>query len=246
MKITNVVLLTLSVLFSTLVVATAQTGVVPASADDVVARMLNLEAQRQAQLNGYTATRHYVAVNRQRKAEMVVAVNCGADGVKQFTILSEEGSHAIRKHAFYKMLKEESDASRGDSRESTRITPANYQFQMAGNDIIDGRQMYVLQITPKEDQKYLIHGKIWVDAADYSIVRIEGRPARNPSFWVRGVQFVRTYQKVGSFWLPASTYSVSQVRIFGESELTIENSGYSLNPPANRTTKTEYQARITQ
>jgi len=77
-------------------------------------------------------------------------------------------------------------------------------------------------------------------------VRIEGRPARNPSFWVRGVQFVRTYQKVGSFWLPASTYSVSQVRIFGESELTIENSGYSLNPPANRTTKTEYQARITQ
>jgi len=159
MKITNVVLLTLSVLFSTLVVATAQTGVVPASADDVVARMLNLEAQRQAQLNGYTATRHYVAVNRQRKAEMVVAVNCGADGVKQFTILSEEGSHAIRKHAFYKMLKEESDASRGDSRESTRITPANYQFQMAGNDIIDGRQMYVLRIRRKKTRNISSMGR---------------------------------------------------------------------------------------
>src|SRR5262249_59507612 len=100
MKITNVVLLTLSVLFSTLVVATAQTGVVSASADDVVARMLNLEAQRQAQLNGYTATRHYVAVNRQRKAEMVVAGKFWAARGKQITTFFPEGLSSIPQHPF--------------------------------------------------------------------------------------------------------------------------------------------------
>jgi hypothetical protein len=216
------------------------------TADDVVAKMIQLDAQRQALLNGYTATRHYVAVNKHRKAEMLVGVNCTGDGVKQFTILSEEGSHGIRKHVFYKMLREETEASRRNTRNTTRITPTNYGFQLTGDDVIDGRRAYVLQVTPREDNKYLIDGRIWVDATDYSIVRIEGRPARNPSFWTRSVHFVHTYQRVGPFWLAASTHSVSEIRIFGTGELMIENSGYVLNPVGNRATEANYGARVAQ
>jgi len=97
----------LLVVLSTMVVATAQAhqGDVPPSADDVVAKMAQLDAERQTQLAGYRATRHYVAVNKQRRAEMVVVVTCASDGTQQFTIQSEEGSHAIRKHVFYKMLR---------------------------------------------------------------------------------------------------------------------------------------------
>ena len=89
-------------------------------------------------------------------------------------------------------------------------------------------------------------GKIWVDANDYSIVRIEGRPARNPSFWVRNVHFVHTYQKVGSFWFASATHTKSEIRIFGSSELTIENSGYTLNPPIDHITEADRQARLIQ
>jgi hypothetical protein len=142
------------------------------------------------------------------------------------------------------MLKEETEASRRGTRNSTRITPANYEFRLTGNDIVDGRPAYVLQVTPKEENKYLIDGMIWVDATDYSIVRIEGRPARNPSFWTRSVHFVHTYQKVGPFWFAASTHSVSQIRVFGDAELTIKNSGYTLNTPGNRTPEADYQARL--
>ena len=102
----------------------------------------------------------------------------------------------------------------------------------------------MLRVTPKAENKYLIDGKIWVDATDYSIVRIEGRPARNPSFWTRSVHFVHTYQKVGPFWLAASTESVSEIRIFGTAELTIENSGYTLNPPYILTTDIDREARL--
>lgn|SRR5262249_20468880 len=236
----------LLVVLSTMVVATAQApeGGTSPSADDVLAKMSQLDVERQTQLTGYRAIRHYVAVNKQRRAEMVVVVTCSSDGTQQFTIQSEEGSHAIRKHVFYKMLKAESEASHGPTRESARITPANYKFQMTGKEVIEGRPAYILQVRPKHDDKYLIDGKIWVDAADYSIVRIEGKPARSPSFWVRGVHFVRTYRKVGPFWLAASTRSVSQVFIFGDSELTIENSDYILNPPLNRATKPGYEARL--
>jgi Outer membrane lipoprotein-sorting protein len=191
--------------------------------------MLERDAQRQAQLRGYTAIRHYSAVNGQHKAEMTVKVVCADDGAKQFSILSEDGSHAIRRFVFYKMLKEEADGSRRENRNATSITPANYEFQLTGSDVVDGRPTYVLQLTPKGKNKYLVEGKIWVDAADYSIVQIEGRPAHNLSFWTRSVHFVYKYQKVGPFWLASRSHSVNDIRFFGPSELTIENSDYRLN-----------------
>jgi hypothetical protein len=235
---------TLLIVLSVSAVGAAQTGDALPTADDVVAKMIHLDDQRHAQLRGYTATRRYVAVNKHRRAEMLVRVACASDGVKQFTIVSEDGSHYIRRHVFYKMLNEEAAASRQGTRQSTRITPANYDFEVIGPDSVDGRPAYVLSVSPKAENKYLIEGEIWVDATDYSIVRIEGRPARNPSFWTRSVHFVHTYQKVGPFWLAASTDSVSEIRIFGTAELMIENSGYTLNPPDMQTADTDTEARL--
>jgi hypothetical protein len=48
---------------------------------------------------------------------------------------------------------------------------------------------------PKNRKQVSCAGRIWVDAADYAIVRIEGKPAKNPSFWVKTVHFVHTYRK---------------------------------------------------
>lgn len=215
--------------------SSAQTRTLP-SAGDVVAKMMQFDAQRQAELTGYTATRRYVAVNKNRHAEMTVHVECARDGAKHFTILSEQGSGAIRKHVFQKLLSEEAEASRRGTRSSTRLIPANYEFQVVGQETLTTGPAYVLDVLPKTPNKYLITGKIWVDVNDYSIVRIEGQPARNPSFWVHDVHIVHTYQKVGQFWFASSTDSTSQIRMFGDSELTIENADYKLNPPDNSST----------
>jgi len=209
----------------------AQTSDLQPSTDEVVAKMMEADAVRQSHMAGYTAFQVYIAVNGERRAEMRVRVDCSFDGVKQFTVLSEDGSGSIRKHVFSKMLREEGDASRGEARENSRITPANYEFRMVGQETLESGPAYVLAISPKNDSKYLMAARIWVDAQDYSIVRIEGRPARNPSFWVHDVHFVHTYQRVGPFWLAFTTESTSEVRIFGPSKLTIESSDYVLHPP---------------
>jgi hypothetical protein len=229
--------------------ASAQANAPLPSAEGVVARMIQLDAKRQSQLTGYTAIRRYVAVNKKRHAEMVVRVECGSDGAKQFTVLSEDGSGSIRKHVFQKLLSEETEASRRGTRNGTRLTPANYDFQIVGQETLESGQAYVLQVSPKTPNKYLINGKIWVDTTDYSIVRIEGQPARNPSFWVHDVHFVHTYQKVGQFWFASSTDTTSQVRIFGDSELTIETADYQLNPPHQANTSSielNSEARLVQ
>ena len=211
------------------------------SAEEIVGKMLELDAQRLSGLTGYTAVRRYMAVNKQRRAEMLVRVSCDSHGAKQFTIVSEQGSGAIRKYVFHKLLTEEAEASRRGNRNSNRLTPDNYEFQMVAQETLDSVPAYVLKVIPKTANKYLIDGKVWVDAADYSIIRIDGKPARNPSFWVRSVHFEHTYQKVGQFWFALSTRSDSQLRIFGDSVLTIDTSDYLLNPPAKHTAESQEQ-----
>ena len=240
---------TLTIALFAATIAPAQSSNSLPSANDVVSRMMRFDADRQSELTGYAATRHYVAVNQSRRAEMVVHVTCDGAGVKQFAILGEEGSGAIRKHVFHKLLSEETEASRRGTRNNTRLIPDNYEFQIVGEETLETGPAYVLSVVPKKEDKYLINGKIWVDADDYSIVRIEGQPARNPSFWVHSVHFVHTYQKVGPFWFASSTHTTSEIRIFGESELTIENSNYSLNAPNKSNTPTialDHEARLAQ
>lgn len=235
---------TLAIVVSALAIATGQTNPTLPYADDVVAKMMQFDAQRQSEMMGYTALRHYSAANRSRHADMLVQVTCGSDGAKQFDVLSEQGSGSIRKHVFRKLLSEETEATRRGERKDTRIIPANYDFKVIGQETLASGPAYILEVSPKTDKKYLIRGKIWVDANDFSIVRIEGQPARSPSFWVRSVHFVHTYQKVGPFWFASSTHTTSEIRIFGEAELTIENSGYTLIPPSDRTAQIESQPSL--
>jgi len=138
----------------------------------------------------------------------------------------------VRNHVFPKLLAAETDASQPGSRERSRIIPENYSFQMVGADTVNDRPAYVLAVTPKTANKYLMKGKIWVDAQEYGIVRIEGQPAKNPSFWTKSVHFVHTYAKQGPFWLPLSDDSLTDVRVLGATDLKIEYFGYLPNDTA--------------
>jgi hypothetical protein len=207
---------------------------VPETADEVVAKMIERDNQRQAALHGYTGIRRYTLENpaHHKHAEMLVRVDCLGDGSKQFHTISENGWGAARSHVFPKLLDSEREASLPGVRERSRITPQNYSFEMTGRASIDGRPAYLMAITPKTPNKYLMEGKIWVDAEEFAILRIEGKPARNPSFWIKSVRFVHTYQKTGSHWFPVSDRSVTDARILGTTELTIEYFDYTWDPSA--------------
>jgi len=200
-------------------------------ADEVVAKMLAADAERQATLRGYTASRRYSLENRDhhRTAEMLVRVICNPDGSKQFEVVSSDGWGVARKHVFPRLLEAETDAARPGARDRSRITPENYIFQMAGLGTVRDRLAYVLEIEPKTPNKYLARGRIWVDVEEFAIVRVEGEPAKNPSFWTKKVHFVHEYDKTGPFWFPVSDRSVTDARILGSTEMTIEYFDYAPN-----------------
>jgi hypothetical protein len=220
-------------LIAVLAVMLAEADSVPAlpTADEVVAKMMARESERLARLHGYTATRRYVLENRDRhkRAEMLVRMTSREDGSKQFEIVSESGWGGARKHVFPRLLQAETEAARPDLRERSRITPENYTFEMAGTESVRSRPAYVISIAPKTPNKYLARGRIWVDADEYAILRIEGQPAKNPSFWFKSVHFAHDYDKSGPFWFPVLDRSVTDVRIFGATEMTIEYFDYTPN-----------------
>ena len=193
-------------------------------ANDVVAQMLVRDVQRQHSLEGYEGMRRYTLVNEHmgKRAEMLVRVRGDRDGTKHFEIVTETGWKAAQKHVLHKMLDSEAEASRPEERVKARLSPDNYEFQMIGSEKAGDRTVYTIDVTPKRREKYLFRGRIWVDAEDYALVRADGNPAKNPSFWTKRVHFVQAYQKSGPFWFPLTTESVTDARLFGTTDLTIE------------------------
>jgi hypothetical protein len=198
--------------------------------NDVVSTMLRKEADRRSAFEGYTGTRTYVLENAayHKRAEMTVRIVCQRDGTKQFEVLSASGWGGARKHVFSRLLEAEAEASKPGNSEESRVTPQNYSFRMLGFEDVDGRMAYAIEVTPKVPKTYLMRGTIWVDTADYAIVRMQGSPAKNPSFFIKKVSFTHMYQKLGSMWLPASDISLTDARIFGPVQVTILYGEYQM------------------
>jgi hypothetical protein len=218
----------------TLIVADAGTSARLPSADEIVAKMVQRDDERRSELQGYTSVRRYVLENvkRHKQAEMLVRTVYRRDGSKEFDVISSSGWGGARKHVFPRLLEAETEASRPGGPEDSRITPENYWFTMLRADEVAGRQAYVIEVIPKKEKKYLISGTIWLDAEDFAVVRIEGEPAKNPSFWIKKVQFEHKYEKHGPFWLAEADTSTSDVRIFGSTELRIDYFDYIVNDAA--------------
>lgn len=214
----------------TLLLLTVMEGASPAplTTPEIVNRMLEADKDRLAALAGYTGMRRYHFENARvnKKADMTVRITCNEAGVKTFEVVSEDGAGIIRNRVLRKMIEAEAEASQKGEREQTRIIPANYEFRLVGTEISDGRSSYVLEITPKTKNKFLIEGRIWVDVKDYAITRVEGRPAKNPSFWIRSVHVVQQYGRTGPFWLPKLNESNAQAKIFGATNVSIEYFDY--------------------
>ena len=204
------------------------TSPAPPTTAGIVDRMLRADAERHSALAGYTGMRRYHFDNKRvnKLADMTVHVTCDATGAKTFEVVDESGSSVVRNRILRKMLEAEEESSKNAERNETRITPDNYDFKLIGAEVLEGRESYVLEITPKNPSKFSIRGRIWVDSKDFAITRVEGQPAKNPSFWIRSVHVVQRYGRVGQFWFPVMNQSEAEARIFGATSVSIEYFDY--------------------
>ena len=214
--------------------AAAQPSLVraPLSLEQIVSNLEQRNAQRAAALEEFEGKRIYRMQYRgfpsDKDAEMVVKVTFHAPSSKQFTVVSQTGSKFVIERVFKKLLESEQEAADRDNRHDTALTRQNYNFELAGYDSTPDGGQYVLNLMPRTKNKFLYRGKIWVDAKDFAVARIEAEPGKNPSFWIKKTDIAHRYVKVNDFWLPAENHTESFVRLGGKATLSIEYQDYKI------------------
>jgi MucB/RseB N-terminal domain len=203
------------------------------TASQIVTEMQGHNLARAAALKHFHSVRHYSVEYKGYAAKIAAQMEVDADydaGTgKTFRIVSQSGSKLLIDKVLKRLLESETDAQK---QHASDLNAANYSFLLTGVEKVAGRPAYVLEVEPLTDNKYLYRGKIWVDAADFALARIEAAPAKNPSFWISSTAIHHKYTKTGDFWLPANNESDTEVRVGGKAVLTIDYGTYEVAPAA--------------
>ncbi len=184
------------------------------SADQIVRQVMQHDAARRQALIRYGSERTYEMDYKGpigvRHARMQVRMDYSAPESKKFTVLSETGS-TVFCHQVISML-----------------SPENDKLELLGEETYAGEKAWVLQVTPKDENRFNYKGKVWVSQQDFAIMRIVGAPAKNPTWLMGSSNFDYTYSKNGEFWLPAKNHTVSHLRIGGEITLAVDYGQYEV------------------
>ena len=195
------------------------------SGDLIFADLVRHNEIRNAGLREYSALRTYAVsdLNGKVRAKETIRMDYVAPEKKTFVTIAEEGSSVVRHLVLNRLMESEASASAGQDRRDSSISPANYTFRSLGEEDLGPHHCFVVEALPRRRDKYLFEGKIWIESQGFAVVRIAGHPAKNPSFWIKRADFVRQYQKIGDFWLPARDQTFVEVRLYGKKILSIDH-----------------------
>jgi outer membrane lipoprotein-sorting protein len=197
----------------------------------VLAELAAHNEERRTALRDYTVVRTYQVIDLKGKvhAEEVGRMDFVSPDKKIFSVTSESGSGLVRHMALNPLINSEIEAAAGKEHHDSAISADNYSLNLLGEQQLGSYRCFVAEAVPKRKDKYLFEGRVWIDANDYSVVRIEGHPAKKLSFWIQHADFVRQYQKIDGFWLPENDQTLVQVRMYGKKLLKIEHRNYVVN-----------------
>ena len=114
----------------------------------------------------------------------------------------------------------------------SEINRTNYDFVFLRPENSGIVPEYVLQIVPKRKDKYLLRGQIWVDGSTFRIRRIQGVPAKSPSFWITTLHLTMQFGQLNGMWVPVSFDAIATIRFLGEYTLA------GLNIPSSESAST--------
>lgn len=202
----------LTVTMLALVCATNARATVPDAAEQPIKQFL---AQDDTQPT-YRAVRRLEAENGSRTGWVEAITDYSPETGFRYEITAEGGSGFIRSKVLKAVLDGEREViAQGETARSS-LDLVNYRFQANGIDA-DGHANVLL--SPRRKERVLVSGMMALNATDGALVRLQGRLAKNPSFWVKNVDIVRSYERIDGKVVPVSLVTKAQVRFLGEATL---------------------------
>jgi hypothetical protein len=147
------------------------------------------------------------------------------DGRFSYQIVSERGSETARSKVLRPLLAHEQDAVNSGENNKSEYTPANYEFREAGRD---GSGARVVQIKPRRQDVTLVEGHAVLNEGG-DLLRVEGKLAKNPSFWTTLVNIVRRYARIGGVRVPVATETFAKLKFIGSAQMEVLYDYQSVN-----------------
>jgi hypothetical protein len=147
------------------------------------------------------------------------------DGKFSYQIVSEGGSDTVRSRVLRAVLAREQELINSGAGDKGELTLDNYEFVEGGRDA-DGS--HVVQMKPRRCDVLLVDGRAVLN--EYGeLMRVEGRLAKNPSFWTRLVNIVRRYSRIGGVRVPVATETTAKVKFVGTAQMNVVYDYQSVN-----------------
>jgi len=201
----------------------AQRGL--SGAHRVVAGLEATSARETRQVASFTTTKTFtIEHDGETRAQIVAALRFTAPDVKAFAVTANRGSDFLRGRVIDRMMAAEVETTQRKRSASVAISAANYEFAGVRED----GDAFVIDVRPRRQDELLFKGRIWITRDGFHLERIEGEPARNPSFWTRRIHFVSEYAPVDGVWLLVRTVASVTVRWFGEYVVRSECGPYEM------------------
>jgi len=209
--------------------AQAQSGHVAPTVEVILTRMAQARAENRTQLRPYSVTRNYRLFDTEKlatRAEVIADLTFVPPDRKHYAIRQANGM-GLGEKIVRQMLEHETDIVKDYG--ATDLTAANYNFRIIREEELGGRHAYVLEMVPLRKDKTLLRGHIWVDSANYRLLRTEGVPGKAPSWWLRDSHIVLVYGEVGGMWLQTSSESTANVRFVGPHTMVAHDVDYKFS-----------------
>jgi hypothetical protein len=134
----------------------------------------------------------------------------------RYEIVGEGGSEYIRNRVLRAVLDGEKNLIARNAIHRSAIDSSNYRFEPLG---VEETGLVKIRLAPRRNDDVLLNGNLFLQKRDGDLVRVEGRMAKNPSFWVNKVDIVRTYGRIAGALLPVDLSTTANVRLLGQSSL---------------------------
>jgi hypothetical protein len=139
-----------------------------------------------------------------------------------YEALKFDGDDSVKKNVIVRYLSAEAEASeRNEQAETLAVTPANYKFKYRGQREANGRMAHVFEVKPRKKRVGLYKGELWLDVQTSLPLRETGRFVKNPSIFLKRVEFTREYDIVNGISVPRQVQSTIYTRLVGTAELLI-------------------------
>jgi hypothetical protein len=144
----------------------------------------------------------------------------------RYEIVNQRGSEYVLEKVLRKLLAREQELIAQGQADRAELSPENYEFVEPDSH---GKGVRYVLLKPRRKDMLLVDGRMVLNQAGTELLRVEGRLAKNPSFWTSLVNVIREFERVDGVRVPVATESIAKLKFAGLSRMIVRYEYESIN-----------------